>query len=118
LARHEPGAYATDLVSALNNRAAALGQLGRYRDAVDPAHEAIATLRPAFFGLPNVHMRAMVTSVSAYLTAVKLTGQQPDETLLEPILVVLRQVDDRGAVGSGPTNDFDAETGEGAVRAL
>ena len=91
LAAARPDAFLTDLAMSLNNLANRLSELGRREEALDAAQEAVATLKPFFLAQPLAFTPWMMVMLRVYLSNCESLKQEPDMTLLSPILKMLEE---------------------------
>ncbi|MEV6209706.1 tetratricopeptide repeat protein [Kitasatospora sp. NPDC051914] len=106
LLRTRPEAVRIHLAAALNNRAVCLGLLGKRREALEPARQAVAHYRVAASGepVPGDALRQLVTALSSLSSAQSQLGQNSEalETMAESVAFqrVLAQDGTPGAAGN------------------
>ncbi len=89
LAEQRPDAFLPDLASALNNLGTMYSELGHREDALQAIKEAVESLGPLFLRLPQAYENWMEVMARNYQQRCQDLNQEPDATLLSPILAKL-----------------------------
>jgi tetratricopeptide (TPR) repeat protein len=90
LAAQRPDAFRPDLALSLAVEANCLDAVERTADALASIAEAIAILSPVFVKQPAAFSQWMVPMVRQYLERCDRLQQEPDMTLLEPVVAIMQ----------------------------